>query len=232
MINKRVLVVEDDKSITKIIKDNLEDNDYITETLNSGLTALKRIKDEDFDLLILDLSLPDIDGLQVCTRLREFDPVLPIMILTARGNEMDRVMGLELGADDYMTKPFGIKELVARVRALIRRSERVARPIEDVINYRDMEVNFTKRVVHLKGREIDLTVKEFELLSLFLHNPGRTFSRSELLNRVWGYQFEGYEHTVNTHINRLRKKIERNIENPEYLLTVWGVGYKFSENLH
>lgn len=232
MDNKKILIIEDDMSIQHLIDINLSDNGYNTETISSGLIALKLLKDPLYSMVILDLSLPDIDGLQVCTRLREFNKDIPILILTARGNEMDRVMGLELGADDYMTKPFSIKELIARVRALLRRTERGTTVTEEIIKHNQMEVNFTKRVVYLNGEELALTVKEFELLSLFLHNPGRTFSRTELLSRVWGYQFEGYEHTVNTHINRLRKKIEKSVEKPEYLLTVWGVGYKFSENIH
>lgn len=232
MESNKILIVEDDKSILHLLELHLKESGYNTESVDSGIEAINKLHGSSYTLVILDLSLPDIDGLQVCTRLRADNIDVPIIILTARGSEIDRVMGLELGADDYITKPFSIKELIARIRALLRRLNNSGEKLEDTISYHDLEANFTKRVVKLRGVEINLTVKEFELLSLFPHNLGRTFTRSELLDRVWGYNFEGYDHTVNTHINRLRKKIERDVESPEYLITVWGVGYKFSEVLH
>lgn len=228
----KILIIEDEDSILMALSDDLKIEGYEVLTAKDGLSGLSKAKEQRYDLIILDIMLPQMNGLEVCKQLRQAGITTPILMLTAKSQEIDKVLGLELGADDYMTKPFSIKELIARVRALLRRIERSNSNVEEIIKHHQMEVNFTKRVVYLNGSELDLTVKEFELLSLFLHNPGRTFSRSELLNRIWGYQFEGYEHTVNTHINRLRKKIEKSVEKPEYLLTVWGVGYKFSEDLH
>jgi DNA-binding response OmpR family regulator len=188
----------------------------------------------EYALIILDLMLPGMDGLSVCRRIREGNSITPILMLTAKSEEADRVHGLELGADDYLGKPFSVRELVARVKALLRRAKagREAaggRRVQGRIELGGLALDFDKRKVTLEGRIVELTVKEFDLLALFALNPGRTYGRTELLNLVWGEQFEGYEHTVNSHINRLRGKIERDPARPRYLKTVWGVGYRFSD---
>ena len=186
-----------------------------------------------FDLIILDLMLPGIDGLEVCRRLRSKTNYTPILMLTSKSTELDRVLGLEMGADDYLTKPFSIMELVARVKAIFRRIDNLSstnpqnalKPIAAGALAIDPE----KRNVTLDGVAMDLTAKEFDLLLYFAQNPGRVYSRGQLLDHVWGYTHSGYEHTVNSHINRLRAKIEKNPNQPEFIQTVWGVGYKFSE---
>ncbi|MDC7223701.1 MAG: response regulator transcription factor [Spirochaetales bacterium] len=231
---KRILIVEDDKEISQVVAMNIEDLGFETTQVHDGRTGLRLAGESRFDLIILDIMLPQLDGISLCRSIREGDPFTPIMMLTAKAEEIDRVMGLELGADDYMTKPFSLRELTARVKALLRRAQAVPPEVRETegpekILHGDLMVDAVKRRVTLKGRELDLTVKEYELLTLFAQNPGRAFSRSDLLNLVWGYQFQGYEHTVNTHINRLRNKIEKDPSHPVYLETVWGVGYRFSE---
>jgi len=178
--------------------------------------------------------LPKMDGLAVCARIREKNPAMPILMLTAKSEEIDRVLGLELGADEYVTKPFSVRELVARIKALLRRVQAdkdaaAGKAEKGRIEIGALVLDFEMRKVTREGATIDLTVKEFDLLALFARTPGRTYSRTDLLNLVWGYQFEGYEHTVNSHINRLRAKIEADPGHPRYLRTVWGVGYRFAE---
>lgn len=230
----RALIIEDDKEIASVISMNLEDLGLKTTHALDGASGLDLALNETFAIIILDLMLPRLDGVSICKKVREQDPLTPIMMLTAKTGEIDRVLGLEIGADDYMTKPFSVREFIARVRALLRRSQ-IGNKIpeqEDALGVTigELSVDFNKRKVFLSENEIELTVKEFELLSLFLKNPGRAYSRADLLNLVWGYQFEGYEHTVNTHINRLRNKIEDDPAKPQYLKTVWGIGYRFAEN--
>jgi len=230
----KVLIVEDDREIASVVAMNIEDLGLETEHVLDGRTGLQKALEGNYSLIILDIMLPQMDGITVCRSIREKDPLIPIMMLTARDGEIDRVLGLELGADDYMTKPFSVRELTARVKALLRRSKAAA-PV-DHDNHQDSRIEIgglvmdtSLRKVLLNGESIDLTVKEFELLGLFVRNQGRAFSRKDLLLKVWGYQFEGYEHTVNTHINRLRNKIESDPAHPVYLKTVWGVGYRFAE---
>ncbi|MGL1892257.1 MAG: response regulator transcription factor [Spirochaetaceae bacterium] len=233
MDNNNVLIVEDVPEIAKIISTNIEDLGLKTTHMSDGKSGLLEALSGKYTLIILDLMLPKLDGISICSKIRENDSLTPILILTAKGDEIDRILGLELGADDYMTKPFSVRELVARVKALLRRSRTTNKFDEmkslDEIEINDIKVDFKNRKVILRGLELELTVKEFDLLSLFIKNPGRTFSRKDLLERIWGYQFEGYEHTVNTHINRLRNKIEDDASNPNYLKTVWGIGYKFND---
>lgn len=229
-----VLIIEDDREIASIVATNIEDIGLETEHVSDGKTGLNRALNGGYALVILDLMLPQMDGISVCTRIREKDPQTPIMMLTAKADEIDRVLGLELGADDYMTKPFSVRELTARVRALLRRSQTAYELTSVPKNHSNIKigsllVDFDKHKVILDETEIELTVKEFDLLGLFTQNPGRAYSRADLLNLIWGYQFEGYEHTVNTHINRLRNKIEADPAHPLYLKTVWGVGYRFAE---
>ena len=229
-----VLIIEDDKDIADVVAMNLRDLGLQTDRAVDGRAGLQKALEAEYSLVILDLMLPKMDGLTVCTRIREKNPFTPILMLTAKSEELDRVLGLEIGADEYVTKPFSVRELVARVKALLRRvqadREAVAgRGDKRRIEVGDLVMDFDKRKVTLAERTVDLTVKEFDLLALFARNPGRTYSRTDLLNLVWGYQFEGYEHTVNSHINRLRSKIERDPGRPRYLRTVWGVGYRFAE---
>ena len=229
---KRFLVIEDEVDLGNLIKLHLQDfhADIVVE--NRGDTGLQKALNEHWDLLILDLRLPGIDGLEICRTLRSKGLEFPLMMLTARSTELDRVLGLELGADDYLTKPFSSLELVARVRALLRRSHHNSTKSQDIQTYvivKDLSLDKLQHKVTHSGNNIDLTAREFDLLWFFASNPGRVFNRGELLDHVWGYGHEGYEHTVNSHINRLRAKIEKDSSAPEYLLTVWGVGYKFCE---
>lgn len=230
---KQVLIIEDDTEISKVVSINLESHGIKTEQVHDGLLGLKRAKSFEFDLIILDIMLPSLDGISICRKLREENYDTPILMLTAKIDEIDLVLSLELGADDYMKKPFSMREFLARVGALIRRSEKTVNKIDEEsqgkLQFGELVIDYTKHQVFIREKILNLTVKEFELLTLFAKNPGRVFSRSDLLNTIWGYNFEGYEHTVNTHINRLRNKLETDPSNPKYLLTVWGLGYKFSE---
>ncbi len=229
-----VLIIEDDPEIASIVAMNIEDIGLETEQVSDGKTGLTRALSGEHALIILDLMLPKFDGISVCKAVREEDPYIPILMLTAKAEEIDRVLGLELGADDYMTKPFSVRELTARIKALLRRAQSSkgsgTSPSEQPgIHIGKLHIDFEKRKVTRDDEVIDLTVKEFDLLSLFARNPGRVYSRADLLNIVWGYRFEGYDHTVNTHINRLRNKIETDPAEPKYLKTVWGIGYRFAE---
>ncbi|MBN1698827.1 MAG: response regulator transcription factor [Spirochaetales bacterium] len=231
---EKILIIEDDHEIADVIRIHLEDAGYTTERCSDGSSGLEKALAGPYDCIILDLMLPGMDGLAVCRRIREKDPRTPILMLTAKSNEIDRVLGLEIGADDYLTKPFSVRELVARVRALLRRvrtdRETACEPDGNgIVRFGGFVCDFDKRKVTLNGKKIELTVKEFDLLALFIRNPGRAFSRSDLLRLVWGYQYKGYDHTVNSHINRLRAKIEKDPAHPDYLKTVWGIGYRFSE---
>ncbi len=234
MVNEQnILIVEDDSEIASVVAMNVKDLGYAPVIRHSGPEGLRTALDEPFALVILDIMLPGLEGMEVCRKIREKDPLTPVMMLTARTEEIDRVLGLEIGADDYMTKPFSLRELTARIKALIRRSQtnRESREEENRnIRIGRLSMEPAGRKVLLDRKELDLTAKEYDLLSLFMNNPGRAYSRADLLNSIWGYQFEGYEHTVNTHINRLRNKIEPDPSSPRYLKTLWGVGYKFSDH--
>jgi DNA-binding response OmpR family regulator len=200
-----------------------------------GRAALDSQRDRTSDLLILDLMMPGLDGLEVCKALRGSGRAVPILMLTAKSTELDRVLGLELGADDYLTKPFSMAELLARVKALLRRADLMrqaqsqAQGAGSVLRNGEVEIRVTRREVHVHGQAVDLTALEFELLLYFAQHPGRVFSRSQLLDAVWGYSHEGYEHTVTTHINRLRAKLERDPMRPTVILTVRGAGYKMRD---
>ena len=229
---KRILIVEDHQDIANLVAIHLKDNGYEVEMTSDGISGLARAKSGEFDLIILDLMLPGIDGLQICRELRGQHVITPILMLTAKSSELDRVLGLEIGADDYLTKPFSIQELLARVKAIFRRLEHYqninAERSNQNISIGDFYLDADTRIVKQNDRTIDLTAKEFDLLWYFASHPGRVYTRSQLLDQVWGYGHDGYEHTVNSHINRLRAKIEEDSANPEYILTVWGVGYKFA----
>ncbi|MCP5441441.1 MAG: response regulator transcription factor [Chromatiaceae bacterium] len=229
-----ILIIEDDPDIARLVQMHLRDIDCEADIATDGNEGISRFKAGDYDLVILDLMLPGRDGISVCRDLRSRESYIPILMLTAKSSELDRVLGLEMGADDYLTKPFSIPELMARVKALFRRVDALSVPhvqqnSDGLIRYGDLTIDQSKHRVSVAGREVDLTAREFELLACFARNPGRVYSRTQLLDQVWGYNHEGYEHTVNTHINRLRAKIEKNAADPKYILTVWGVGYKFAE---
>ena len=230
---KRVLLVEDDDDIADLLDLHLSDEGHRVEVVGNGDEGLERALDEEYDLIVLDIMLPGTDGFDICRRLRQEQCPTPILMVTAKTEEVDKVLGLELGADDYITKPFSIREVLARVKALFRRVEVDQEAQQDdtasPIELGGLVVEPEKRKVLVGGEPVDLTSKEFELLLLFAQNPGRAYSRDELLDEVWGYQYSGYSHTVNTHINRLRNKIEPDPSEPRYVKTVWGVGYRFAE---
>ena len=229
---RRVLVVEDEGDLARVVKRQVEDIGCLVRIAPSGEVALEVSATQEFDLVLLDVMLPGIDGLEVCRRLRARQQYMPVLMLTARSSEIDKVLGLETGADDYITKPFSVQELLARIRAIFRRMDALAAPRttpECVIDVAGgLRIDPSTREVTVNGRPILLTHKEFDLLQHFAENPGRVYTRAQLLDAVWGYSHEGYEHAVNCHINRLRAKIEPNPSEPQFLLTVWGVGYKFT----
>ena len=231
----KILIVEDDPYVADLVEINVKDLGYELDRAADGLSGLKKFQEHDYGLVILDLMLPKLDGLEVCKRIRAENRYTPILMLTAKSEELDKVLGLELGADDYLTKPFSVRELVARIKALFRRLEAGREKAGDrtkrqELVYDKMVISLEKRKVTLSGQPLELTAKEFDLLALFASNPGRAYRRQELLDLVWGHQFDGYDHTVNSHINRLRSKIEKNPSDPKYIQTVWGIGYRFVES--
>ncbi|WP_414448090.1 response regulator transcription factor [Burkholderia sp. 22PA0099] len=226
---KRILIVEDDADIANVLALHLRDERYEVVHCANGDDGLRRLEQGHWDALVLDLMLPGVDGLEICRRARAMERYTPIIIISARSSEVHRILGLELGADDYLAKPFSMLELVARVKALLRRVEalsRDARPDAGRVDVGGLALDPLTREAAVDGAAIDLTPREFDLLYHFARHPGKAFSRTDLLNAVWGYQHEGYEHTVNTHINRLRAKIEADPAQPARILTVWGRGYK------
>ena len=235
---KNILIIEDNIDIAKLIMVNLRSKNMQVEHAGDGELGLSMALSGNYQLIILDLMLPGMDGMDVCRTMRSKQIYTPVLMLTARVSELDRVLGLEVGADDYLTKPFSVPELVARVNAILRRSEQYQHQASmdavvdenEAIHFGDLRVNPATRQVLLDDNDIELTAKEFDLLWHFASHPGRVYTRSQLLSSVWGYGHDGYEHTVNSHINRLRSKIEHNPAKPVYVVTVWGVGYKFSLN--
>lgn len=232
---KQVLVIEDDRDIVDLLEIHLRDLGCQITKAFDGLKGLEKALKHNYDLIILDLMLPSLEGTEICRRIRMQKSYIPIMMLTAKSEEIDKVLGLETGADDYLTKPFSVREFIARVKAIFRRSEFISNESKKknkaIIKHKDLTINLEKRKVTIAERRIELSPKEFELLSLLAAHPGRSYSRQNILNLIWGYDFEGFEHTVNSHINRLRGKIEPNIAKPQYILTTWGVGYRFNEEL-
>lgn len=230
MVN--VLLVEDDAEMAELITHVFSPTGYLVLNCRTGKDGIEKAASENIQLIILDIMLPDTDGFDVCRKIREQSISTPIMMLTSRSEEFDKVLGLELGADDYITKPFGLRELQARAKALIRRAEQNIRKTEGEESeiYMDaLYISRQKMKASINGKRLELTAKEFDLLYLLASNPGKTFSRDELLETIWGYSFSGYEHTVTSHINRLRIKIEPDINRPRYILTTWGKGYRFYE---
>ena len=228
---KRILIVEDDLHIAELLRMHLRDEGYVVEHAADGHAGLRELERSHWDALVLDLMLPGIDGLEICRRARAMARYTPIIIISARSSEVHRILGLELGADDYLAKPFSVLELVARVKALLRRTDALARNARmdsGSLSIGELDIEPLAREVRIDGKLIELTPREFDLLHFFALSPGKVFSRLDLLNHVWGYHHDGYEHTVNTHINRLRIKIEIDPAQPRRILTVWGHGYKLS----
>ncbi len=232
---KKVLIVEDDINIVDLLEIHLKDLNCDLTKCHDGLSGMSAIYENKYDLIILDLMLPGMDGLEICRKTRARDIHTPVLMLTAKSEEIDKVLGLETGADDYLTKPFSVREFIARVKAIFRRTDMnrqpEANPSKGIFRHKELTLDIDKRKVTFAGRRIELSPKEFDLLALLGTNPGKSYSRQQILNMVWGYEFEGFEHTVNSHINRLRGKIEPDLSNPQYILTTWGVGYRFNEEL-
>jgi DNA-binding response OmpR family regulator len=229
----KLLIVEDNADIARLVQSHVCDIDCDADIVADGRQAMTRYKQHSYDLVILDLMLPGLDGLEVCRQLRAQSTYVPILMLTSKSSELDRVLGLEIGADDYITKPFSIPELMARIKAQFRRNEALNEcALETTTHFQsgDLHIDTGKRRVFMSDHEIALTAREFNLLQHFARHPGRVYSRVQLLEQVWGHRYEGYEHTVNSHINRLRAKIETDPANPRYILTVWGVGYRFCDS--
>lgn len=230
---RKVLIIEDDIHIIGLLEIHLKDLNCEVVYATNGLDGLEMALNQPFDLVILDIMIPFMNGLELCRRIRARFQKIPILIISAKAEEIDKVLGLETGADDYITKPFGIREFIARVNVIFRRREISMIPSEETkntfIRFGDLEIDIEKRKISLQGTRIELSPKEFELFVLMATNPGKSYSRQRLLNLVWGYDFDGYEHTVNSHINRLRGKIEPDLSKPKYILTTWGIGYRFNE---
>lgn len=228
MENKKILIVEDQQEIADLLSLHLSDLGASVTTAHDGHVGLRLACAKTWDLLILDIQLPGPSGLEICRSVRRNEQYTPILMLTSRSSELDSVLGLDIGADDYMTKPFSVLELIARIKAIFRRIDNFTSSTntEEVIQIGCLTIDEKLREVKITNKVVDLTAKEFDLLRHFAAQPGRVFRRSELLDRVWGYGHDGYEHTVNSHINRLRAKVETDPNNPSIIATVWGVGYK------
>ncbi len=226
---QRVLVVDDEKLIVKGIRFSLEQDGMEVDCAYDGEEAVEKIKANEYDIILLDVMLPKLDGFEVCQQIREFSTV-PVIMLTAKGDDMDKILGLEYGADDYITKPFNILEVKARIKAIIRRTKKKTPEKENskVVDKGDLHMDCDSRRLSIEGREINLTAKEFDLLELMALNPNKVYSRDHLLNAVWGYDYPGDVRTVDVHIRRLREKIEKNPSEPKYVHTKWGVGYYFN----
>lgn len=229
MINEKILIVDDEEHIRELLKFNLENNGYKTINADNGIDALKIARSEKLGLILLDLMLPGIDGYDVCKEIRKDISIssTPIIMITAKGDEFDKVLGLELGADDYLTKPFSIREMLARVKAVLRRT--MLNQVDKSYRFGNIFVNFDKHEVEKKEEKIELTLKEFELLEILINNKGRVLTRDFLLDKIWGYEYIGETRTVDVHIRHLRQKIEDDDKNPIYIETVRGIGYRFNE---
>ena len=227
-----ILIVEDDLNIAELVAIHLRDLPAEVTICNQGWQGLDEAMSGRYDFLVLDLMLPGLSGLEICRQLRQRKLYIPVLMLTARSEEADKIAGLEMGADDYLTKPFSPGELLARVKSILRRTQRESQQLEQQLQRIErggLSMDLELRTVQKGATRIELTAKEFELLQLFMQNPGRPYTRMEILDEIWGEQFEGLEHTVNSHINRLRAKIENDLTRPHFILTAWGVGYKFND---
>jgi DNA-binding response OmpR family regulator len=230
---KRILIIEDDKDISDLLEIHLKDLEYSVDKTYDGATGLQSAKSGSFDLIILDVMLPKMDGFEVCREIRKAEIKTPILMLTSKSEETDKVLGLEFGADDYLTKPFSLREFIARVKAIFRRVNDFSssRPEKKKLVFENLVIDIDKRRVFINNETVELTPKEFDLLYLMASHPGKIYTRENLLNLIWGTQYSGYEHTVNSHINRLRSKIEKDISDPKYIITSWGVGYRFNDQI-
>lgn len=227
-----ILLVEDDPDMTKLLTLHFNRQLFHLTSCSNGEQALDKISNESFDLIMLDVTLPDTNGMDLCKKFRESNVETPIMMLTSRSEETDKVLALELGANDYVTKPFGIFELTERIQALLRRKDKKAgieAPKQQEFFFKDLVIDFNKRKTWIRGELLKLPDKEFDILALLASHPGKTFSRTELLEQIWGVAFSGFEHTITSHINKLRLKMELDFRHPQYILTTWGKGYRFSE---
>lgn len=227
-MGKRILVVDDEKLIVKGLRFSLLQDGYEVDCAYDGEEALNLVKANEYDLILLDVMLPKFDGFEVCQQVREFSDI-PIIMLTAKGDDMDKILGLEYGADDYITKPFNVLEVKARVKAIMRRTGKKEEKVDEsnILIKHDMKIDRESRRVFIEDIEISLTAKEFDLLELLALNPDKVYSRDQLLNMIWKYEYSGDARTVDVHIRRLREKIEKNPSNPKYVFTKWGVGYYF-----
>ena len=229
----KALIVEDDLQIADILSIHVQDLYMEPTIIYDGLLAKNKFAHQKYDLVLLDLMLPGMNGIDLCKFIRSQSDV-PIIMITAKTEEIDKVVGLETGADDYIVKPFGVRELQARIKSVLRRTAAKVAPEtnkKEVLNFDYLYIDIEKWTILLHGNRVDLTNKEFDLLCLLANNPGKSFDRQSLLNLIWGYDFEGFEHTVNSHINRLRSKIEVDMAKPRFILTSWGYGYRFNESL-
>ena len=227
-MSKKILLVDDEKTLAKALKFSLEKEGYQVDCAYDGEEAVEKVEESAPDLIVLDLMLPKLDGYEVCQKVRRNHNV-PIIMLTAKTEDIDKILGLELGADDYMTKPFNPRELTARIKAIFRRSASGGTTNSHLVEAQGLKVDLFRHKAWVRGDEVDLTAKEFALLSLFIVNPGRVYSREQLLKQVWGYDYYGDARTVDVHIRHLREKLEEDPANPRYVVTVWGSGYKFRE---
>lgn len=225
---KRILLVDDEPLILKGLKFSLEQDGYETDTAADGEEALAKMRNGGYDIVLLDVMLPKLSGIEVCQNIRETSNV-PIIMLTAKGEDMDKILGLEYGADDYMTKPFNILEVKARIKSILRRTGAAPEAPKLELTVCDITINIGNRSVVAHGEPVNLTVKEFDLLQLFMNNPGKVYSRDELLETIWGFDYLGDVRTVDVHIRRLREKIEKDSTKPAYIMTKWGVGYYFAQ---
>ena len=232
LIDKRILIIEDDQDIAQLLLMHFGDIYSHTHAVNNGLIGLDAALNNTWDMILLDIRLPGMDGLEICKQLRSQNIITPVLMLTSKSSELDQVLGFEIGADDYVTKPFRLLELSARVKALLRRSNQsqvISEKSDSHLSYGKLSLDINKRKVTISGQKVDLTEREFKLLVHFAKSPGRVFSRMELLDSVWGISHQGYEHTVNSHINRLRSKLSTVLDGKQCIETVWGAGYKLSE---
>jgi len=228
-----IAIIEDDPNIRSLLRIVLSELNVSIDEYDNGWKGLDGILQNNFSLLILDLMLPGVNGIEICRKIRQSGNNLHILMLTSKSEEDDKIAGLDIGADDYLTKPFSNKELLARVKALLRRSEvksNTDKKENQIITLGGLSLDMSNRILTKNNKEVNLTAKEFDIIQLFMSNAGRNFTRMDVLERVWGEQFEGLEHTVNSNINRLRNKIEEDPTKPKYIVTVWGVGYKFNKN--
>jgi len=228
-----IAIIEDDANIRNLIKIVLSELNVPIDEYDNGWKGLDAIIQKKYSLLVLDLMIPGVSGIEICRKIRQSNNQMPILMLTSKSEEEDKIAGLDMGADDYLTKPFSNGELLARAKALLRRSNiksNIDKNENQIIYIGDLMLDVSNRILTKNNQEVNLTVKEFDLIQLFMSNAGRNFTRLDVLERVWGEQFEGLEHTVNSNINRLRSKIEEDPTKPKYLITVWGLGYKFNKN--